>query len=79
MTDAVGTLLWRWAIPRMGVRRVLATTFGGNHGSVRVLQKNGFVLTKRLESYLEIKGKIRDLLLWEWNFDAVEKQQSAST
>jgi len=77
MTDVVGTLLWRWAVPRMGVRRVLATVFGGNHGSVRVFQKNGFVLTKRLESYLEVEGKIHDFLLLEWKFDTVDKQPSA--
>jgi RimJ/RimL family protein N-acetyltransferase len=76
MTDAVETLLWRWAVPRMGVRRVLATTFRGNHGSIRVFQKNGFVLTKTLESYLEVRGKIRDFHLLEWDFDTVDKQPS---
>jgi RimJ/RimL family protein N-acetyltransferase len=77
MTDAIGTLLWRWAVPRMGVRRIIATVFGGNHGSVRVFQKNGFILTKRLENYLEVNGKMRDVLLMEWNFDTVDKQPSA--
>ncbi len=38
MTDALDTLLHEWAIPRMGVRRVLAAAFTGNDGSVKVLK-----------------------------------------
>lgn len=76
MTDAIETVLWRWAVPRMGARRVLATTFGGNHASIRVFQKNGFVLTNTLENYLEVRGKMRDFHLLEWSFDRVDKKPS---
>ncbi|GBE77660.1 hypothetical protein SCP_0105410 [Sparassis crispa] len=49
MTAAVGTLLASWAIPRMGVRRMRVEIFRGNNGSVRVFEKNGFVLEKTLD------------------------------
>jgi GNAT superfamily N-acetyltransferase len=74
MTDAIETLLWRWAVPRMGVRRVLATVFPGNRPSIRVFQKNGFVLTKTLKGHLEVRGKMRDFLVLEWDFGVVDKQ-----
>jgi RimJ/RimL family protein N-acetyltransferase len=74
MTDAVETLLWQWAVPRMGVRRVLVSVFGGNHGSTRVFQKNGFVVTNTLKNYAEVRGKMRDFVVLEWDFDTVEKQ-----
>lgn len=74
MTDATETLLWQWAVPRMGVHRVFATTFRGNIASMKVLQKNGFVLTKSLESYLEVRGKMRDFQLLEWSINTVDKK-----
>jgi len=74
MTDAVETLLWRWAVPRMGVRRVLVSVFGGNHGSTRVFQKNGFVVTNTLKNYAKVRGKMRDFVVLEWDFGTVDKQ-----
>ncbi|KAF9817994.1 hypothetical protein IEO21_03069 [Rhodonia placenta] len=49
MTMALRTLLSAWAILRMGVRRIRAEVFMGNIGSVRVFEKNGFVLDRTLE------------------------------
>ncbi|OCH96417.1 hypothetical protein OBBRIDRAFT_718357 [Obba rivulosa] len=50
MSAAVSTLLSSWGIPRMGVRRMRVETAVGNIGSVRVFQKNGFVLEKSVEN-----------------------------
>jgi RimJ/RimL family protein N-acetyltransferase len=44
MTAVVGTLLNAWGIPRMNIRRVRASVLEGNAGSVRVFEKNEFVL-----------------------------------
>jgi RimJ/RimL family protein N-acetyltransferase len=67
MTDAVKTLLPMWAVPRMGVRRIVVGAFGSNPGSVRVFQKNGFILTRTLNKYIEGRGELRDLHILEWN------------
>ena len=56
-----------WAVPRMGVRKIVVGVFGSNHGSVRVFQKNDFILTKTLNGYVEARGKLRDLHILEWN------------
>ncbi|KAF8973919.1 acyl-CoA N-acyltransferase [Flammula alnicola] len=56
MTDAVDTLVHDWAVPRMGVRRILTGAFVGNHGSVRVFEKNGFTLVRTIEDFSVVKG-----------------------
>ncbi|KIY73522.1 hypothetical protein CYLTODRAFT_317285, partial [Cylindrobasidium torrendii FP15055 ss-10] len=43
MSDAVNTVISKWAVPRMGVKHIVAHTFDGNAGSRRTLEKNGFV------------------------------------
>jgi len=68
MTDAVGTVLHEWAIPRMGVRHMWVSTFTGNEGSVKVFLKNGFKLIGTYEQHAEIKGKMRGLNLLEWRY-----------
>ena len=44
MTVALATLIKEWMVPRMGVHLIRGETFEGNVGSVRVFEKNGFVL-----------------------------------
>ncbi|PCH34023.1 hypothetical protein WOLCODRAFT_94664 [Wolfiporia cocos MD-104 SS10] len=70
MSTALKTLLTAWAIPRMGVRRIRAETFRGNVGSVRVFEKNGFVLEKTVDhGEVTTSGKRIDgahILWWEY-------------
>ena len=66
MTDAVETLLHGWAIPRMNVRTVLTAAFVGNEGSLRVFQKNGFKMVRKIEEYQVVRGKMRGLYVIEW-------------
>lgn len=49
MTAIVGLLLKVWAVPRMNVRCVRAAVLEGNTGSVRVFEKNGFMLRNTVE------------------------------
>lgn len=67
MTDVIKTLLQLWAVPRMGVRRILVGAFGSNPSSVKLFQKNGFVLKRTLNNYVEARGESRDLHILEWN------------
>ncbi|KAI9507814.1 GNAT domain-containing protein [Russula earlei] len=46
MTAVVGRLMREWGIPRMNFHCVRAATMNGNTGSVRVFEKNGFVLRR---------------------------------
>ncbi|KDR85588.1 hypothetical protein GALMADRAFT_218684 [Galerina marginata CBS 339.88] len=66
MTDAIDTLLHDWAIPRMNVRHVLVGAFIGNHGSVRVFEKNGFNMARTIEEYSIVRGKMRGMHVLEW-------------
>jgi RimJ/RimL family protein N-acetyltransferase len=66
MTDAVNTVLHQWCIPRMNVRHMWVSTIMGNAGSVRVFEKNGFVLIKSREEHAAIKGTLRGLNILEW-------------
>lgn len=72
MSDVFGTLLNDWAIPRMGVRRMLVLAFEGNIGSVKVFEKNGFTQTRIVKDHLEAKGEMRSSHVLEWKFDAHE-------
>ena len=66
MTAAVGLLMSAWAIPRMGARHVVATTFAGNIGSNRVFEKNGFVNRGSFDNGKVVRGKKKILTLLEW-------------
>ncbi|KAJ6453120.1 hypothetical protein C8R45DRAFT_847360, partial [Mycena sanguinolenta] len=66
MTAALATVLKEWAIPRMRVHRLHVSVFTGNNGSVRVFEKNGFVLVKTLENCIEIRGEKRSLHILDW-------------
>lgn len=69
MSAAVRTILHEWAIPRMGVRKMRVETFLDNVGSLRVFEKNGFVLentvrvTKVIPSGRTIEGM--HVLYWK--------------
>jgi len=69
MSDAVGTVLHEWGIPRMNIRHMWVSTFTDNEGSVKVFQRNGFKLIKSIEEHFEVKGKIRGLNLLEWKYE----------
>jgi len=43
MSAAIGTFIREWMIPRMNAQHITSHAFGGNVGSVRVFEKNGFV------------------------------------
>jgi RimJ/RimL family protein N-acetyltransferase len=79
MTDAVGTIMWQWGIPRMGVRQILVTATAGNNGSVRVFEKNGFMLTKTVENYVEYRGRMHDLHILRWSMNAAQSSPSPSS
>ncbi|KAF7358969.1 N-acetyltransferase domain-containing protein [Mycena sanguinolenta] len=66
MTVVLGTMLKEWAIPRMRVHCLHVSVFTGNNGSVRVFEKNGFVLVGTLEDCIEIRGEKRSLHILDW-------------
>ncbi len=73
MTVLIQTIIEKWAIPRMGVRKIVATVFKGNDASINVLKKNGFTLIQTLEDWVEIQaskggGKAGlHVLKWEYS------------
>lgn len=40
----------------MKVKLIRTGTFEGNHGSLKVLQKNGFAVIETLENHLQLEG-----------------------
>ena len=48
MTAAMRTLIHEWTIPRMNAHNIRVEALIGNTGSVRVFEKNGFVLEETL-------------------------------
>lgn len=69
MTAALSAIIHQWAIPRMGARKIRATSFEGNLGSVRVMEKNGFALVKTMKDCIEVWGERRSLHVLEWTLD----------
>ncbi|KIL71627.1 hypothetical protein M378DRAFT_183008 [Amanita muscaria Koide BX008] len=66
MSDTVDTLMHEWAIPRMNCQHLICSALIGNEGSVRVFEKNGFEIKKRVEEYKVVKGIRRGLVVLEW-------------
>ncbi|KAF7353946.1 N-acetyltransferase domain-containing protein [Mycena venus] len=66
MTVVLRTVLDKWAIPRMCMRHLHVSVFTGNNGSVRVFEKNGFVLVDTIENCIEIRGEKRSLHVLDW-------------
>jgi RimJ/RimL family protein N-acetyltransferase len=54
MSAALKTLLHEFAVPRMNVRHIVVSAFVGNVGSVRVFEKNGFVLRGTIDGMHEM-------------------------
>ncbi|KAF7307558.1 N-acetyltransferase domain-containing protein [Mycena indigotica] len=67
MSDALQTLIQEWAIPRMGVRKMVVTTLKDNKASVRVFEKCGFSFRKTIEDAIEVRGERRGVHVLEWN------------
>ena len=70
-TEAAITMV-EMAFDVLGVRRVWAACDPANTASARVLQKCGMVLEGRLRHDSDIRGELRDTLVWgllesEWN------------
>lgn len=68
MTDVVDTLLQDWAVPHMGVRRIIVGAFEENIGSIKVFEKNGFRKLRIIDKYRMIRGEMRSLQLLEKEF-----------
>ncbi|KAK7036160.1 N-acetyltransferase domain-containing protein [Favolaschia claudopus] len=66
MTVVLRTLLDEWAIPRMCMRHIHVSVFTGNEGSVRMLEKCGFVRTGTMERCIEVRGERRSLHVLDW-------------
>lgn len=69
MTDAMDTLLYKWAIPRMNVRKIISCAFIGNQGSVRVFEKNGFLMTRTIQEHEIVRGEMRGSHVMEWTLE----------
>ena len=46
MTAVIRAVVHDWAVPRMNARRICVSIVTGNIASVRVFEKNGFVLER---------------------------------
>lgn len=66
----VETLLYDWAVPRMGVRKMIGAAFVSNEGSGGVLRKSGFVYRETYPDFAEIKGIMRSLVVYDWEYTA---------
>ncbi|MEL1265915.1 GNAT family protein [Pseudoxanthomonas putridarboris] len=63
MTRIVG-LFTPWVMRALDLYRLQATVLDFNHGSARVLQKNGFVEEGRMRAAVVKQGRIHDLRLF---------------
>ncbi|KAK7020357.1 N-acetyltransferase domain-containing protein [Favolaschia claudopus] len=66
MTVVLRTLLDEWAIPRMRMHHIHVSVFTGNEGSVRMLEKCGFVRMGTMEECIEVRGERRSLHVLDW-------------
>lgn len=71
ISDAVDTLLHEWAIPRMGVKKMIGTAFSGNEASVRVLEKSGFKFRETIKDHVHVKGHLRSVHILDWKLGDV--------
>ena len=63
MTDVIGTIC-DFAFTKMEVNRVQATVVADNIGSIRVLEKNGFLREGVLKEFCVIHGEINDSYMY---------------
>ncbi|KAI0275299.1 hypothetical protein BC834DRAFT_965699 [Gloeopeniophorella convolvens] len=57
MTAVIGVLMNSWGIPRMNIHCSRPSAFDGNTGSLRVFEKNGFVLCKSIPECMRTPAK----------------------
>ncbi|KAJ7612117.1 hypothetical protein FB45DRAFT_760102, partial [Roridomyces roridus] len=74
MTDAVHTMLHKWGIPRMAVRRMVIEVLAGNQGSVRVFEKNGSKFRRNYDDVLNVRGKIWSVHVLDWSLEEEESK-----
>jgi RimJ/RimL family protein N-acetyltransferase len=67
MTAAVKTIITQFGIPWMKTKRIRSSAFDGNHGSLKVLLKNGFVMVDTLVDHVQVGEEKRTLHLMEWS------------
>ncbi|KAF9074967.1 GNAT domain-containing protein [Rhodocollybia butyracea] len=67
MSSAFKAVIQQWAIPRMGMRRMVGVTYPDNYGSRKVMEKNGFVLREIVKEHVKAKGKVHDSCVYDLN------------
>jgi RimJ/RimL family protein N-acetyltransferase len=72
-TDAV-RLLGRWAMVRLSLRRLELFHFVGNDASGRVAEKVGFQREGVLRAYVELRGDLRDCVMYSLLASDVETE-----
>ncbi|KAH8100036.1 hypothetical protein BXZ70DRAFT_1008553 [Cristinia sonorae] len=69
MSAVIRTIVHEWIVPFMGGHHVIATPYIGNAGSVRVFEKNGFVLEKEIRQEITnaagIKHVGQSVMRWD--------------
>ncbi|KAF7371065.1 Gnat family [Mycena sanguinolenta] len=66
MTAAVKTIITQFGIPQMNTKYIRSSAFEGNHGSLKVLQKNDFVMVDTLVEHVRVGDEKTTLHLMEW-------------
>ncbi|KAK7033129.1 Acetyltransferase, GNAT family [Favolaschia claudopus] len=61
-TVALRTLITQFGVPWMKTKRIRPATFEDNHGSIKVLQKSGFVVIEKIRQ----EGLDKSGYLFEW-------------
>lgn len=71
MSDAIETIIGDWAVPMMGVRKILIGAMVENGASAKVFIKNGFKLRAVVENfdYSPHLKRMRDVSFYEWNLN----------
>ncbi|KAH7102118.1 acyl-CoA N-acyltransferase [Auriculariales sp. MPI-PUGE-AT-0066] len=73
MPAVLGALMQTWAIPRLGMKQVLACAFVGNRASIRVFEKNGFKHIGDVPDLVPMPeskgGGMRSVHVVEWRLD----------
>ncbi|KAJ7281973.1 acyl-CoA N-acyltransferase [Mycena rebaudengoi] len=65
-TAAVNAILTQWCVPRMNTRHIRTSVFAGNPASVKVLEKNGFVMVDTLVEHYKYGDTKMSVHLLEW-------------
>ncbi|KAJ7308518.1 GNAT domain-containing protein [Mycena albidolilacea] len=66
MTVIVKTIIAQFGLPWMKVKRIRPGTFQDNHGSLKVLQKSGFVVVDTLVDHVQVGAEKKTQLVLEW-------------